>query len=85
MHNELRYQAKMHVISEKLSKEKIKFYIFSPNLFIFIFMKNIKHALMVKKLILACMARSNLSLGREVQNYQDRKAATRHAFFIIPK
>jgi hypothetical protein len=48
-------------------------------------MKNIKHALMVKKLILACMARSNLSSGREVQNYQDRKAATRRAFSVIPK
>jgi hypothetical protein len=33
MHNELRYQAKTHAISEKLSKEKIKFRIFSPNIF----------------------------------------------------
>jgi hypothetical protein len=33
MHNELRYQAKTHAISEKLSKEKIKFRIFSPNFF----------------------------------------------------
>jgi hypothetical protein len=36
MHNELRYQAKTYTISEKLSKEKIKFYIFSPNFFFFI-------------------------------------------------
>jgi len=48
MHNELRYQAKTHAISEKLSKEKIKFCIFSPNyiyiyfLFYF-FMKNNKN------------------------------------------
>jgi hypothetical protein len=33
MHNELRYQAKTHAISEKLSKEKIKFSIFSPKFF----------------------------------------------------
>jgi hypothetical protein len=37
MHNELRYQAKTHTISEKLSKEKIKFCIFSPNFFFFFF------------------------------------------------
>jgi hypothetical protein len=36
MHNELRYQAKTHAISEKLSKEKIKFRIFSPNFFFFV-------------------------------------------------
>jgi len=35
MHNELRYQAKTNAISEKLSKEKIKFRIFSPNFFFF--------------------------------------------------
>jgi hypothetical protein len=34
MHNELRYQAKAHAISEKLSKEKKKFCIFSPILFL---------------------------------------------------
>jgi hypothetical protein len=37
MHNELRYQAKTHAISEKLSKEKIKFCIFSP---FFVLLKN---------------------------------------------
>jgi len=38
MHNELRYQEKIHMISEKLSKEnKIKFFIFSLN-FIFLFL-----------------------------------------------
>jgi hypothetical protein len=39
MHNELRYQAKTHAISEKLSKEKEKkkkISIFSPNLYIYI-------------------------------------------------
>jgi hypothetical protein len=34
MHNELRYQAKTHTISEKLLKEKIKFCIFSPIFFL---------------------------------------------------
>jgi len=34
MHNELKYQAKRHAISEKLSKEKKKnLCIFSPNFF----------------------------------------------------
>jgi hypothetical protein len=37
MHNELRYQAKTHAIFEKLSKEKIKFRIFSPNIFFYFF------------------------------------------------
>jgi hypothetical protein len=40
MHNELRYQAKTHAISEKLSREKIKFRIFSPNLFFFLVENN---------------------------------------------
>jgi hypothetical protein len=40
MQNELRYQAKMHIISEKLSKEKLKFYILSP--FFFLMLKIIK-------------------------------------------
>jgi hypothetical protein len=39
MHYELRYLAKTHAISEKLSKEKIKFRIFSPN-FILFFVEN---------------------------------------------
>lgn len=59
MHNELRYQAKTHTIFEKLSKEKIKFYIFSPIFFIsfiFFFMlktikqKNNKDMLMEKEM-----------------------------------
>jgi hypothetical protein len=38
MHNELRYQAKIHVMSEKLSqKKKKKICIFSPQFFIFYF------------------------------------------------
>jgi hypothetical protein len=37
MHNELRYQAKTHSISEKLSREKIKFRILSH---IFFLLKN---------------------------------------------
>jgi hypothetical protein len=32
----------------------------------------------------ACVVRSNLFSGREVQNYQDRKAVAQHAFFVIP-
>jgi hypothetical protein len=39
MHNELRYQAKIHTITEKLSKEKIKFCIFS-SIFFFNFENN---------------------------------------------
>jgi len=35
MHNELRYQAKTHVISEKLSKEKIKILHLLPQFFLF--------------------------------------------------
>jgi hypothetical protein len=42
MHNELRYQAKTHVISEKLSKEKIKFCIFSPIYLFFYVEKKIR-------------------------------------------
>jgi hypothetical protein len=33
MHNELRYQAKRHAISEKLLKERIKIYASSPLIF----------------------------------------------------
>jgi len=40
MHNELRYQAKTHTISEKLSKEKVKFCIFSLIFFFFYVVKN---------------------------------------------
>jgi hypothetical protein len=53
MHNELRYQAKIHTISEKLSKEKIKFCIFSPNFFFYVEKNNTqkqqKHAYRDKK------------------------------------
>jgi hypothetical protein len=51
MHNELRYQAKTHAISEKLSKEKIKFRIFSPNFFLLKTnkLKNNKEMLMEKE------------------------------------
>jgi len=38
IHNELRYPAKIHAISEKLSKEKIKkFYISPPNYYYYYF------------------------------------------------
>jgi hypothetical protein len=37
MHNELRYQAKRHVISEKLLKEKIKILHFLPHFFFHFF------------------------------------------------
>jgi len=43
MHNELRYQAKTHIISKKLSKEKNKFCISSPNFcFFFLVVENNK-------------------------------------------
>jgi hypothetical protein len=35
MHNELRYHAKIQVISDMPRKEKIKFLAFSPNIFFF--------------------------------------------------
>jgi hypothetical protein len=70
MHNELRYQAKIHTISEKLSKEKEKNKnsASSPTIFFF----------------LACKVRANLTSRGEVWNYQDRKAAARRAFSVIP-
>jgi len=37
-----------------------------------------------KNLIQACKVMANLTLGREVWRYQDRKAAARHAFSTIP-
>jgi hypothetical protein len=81
MHNELRYQAKTHEISEKLSKEKKKICIFSPIFFL------IKTCFKGKetKLNLACVARSNLSSRRNDQNYQYKKAAALRAFSVIPK
>jgi hypothetical protein len=42
MYNELRYQAKTHAIPEKLSKEKIKFFIFFPKYFFFNMLKKNK-------------------------------------------
>jgi hypothetical protein len=44
MYNELRYQARTHTISEKLSKEKKKkkICIFSPILFLFFLLKTLK-------------------------------------------
>jgi hypothetical protein len=40
MHNELRYQAKIHAISEKLSKERNKVPHLLPIFFIFFLLKN---------------------------------------------
>jgi hypothetical protein len=40
MHNELRYQAKTHAISEKLSKERNKVSHLLPIFFIFFLLKN---------------------------------------------
>jgi hypothetical protein len=40
MHNELRYQAKTHAISEKLSKERNKVPHLLPNFFFFFLLKN---------------------------------------------
>jgi hypothetical protein len=50
MHNELRYQAKTHAISEKLSKERNKVPHLLPNYFFFFLLKidkqkNNKHML----------------------------------------
>lgn len=42
IYNELRYQAKIHTISEKLSKEKIKFCVFSLNFLFFYVEKEIR-------------------------------------------
>jgi hypothetical protein len=42
MHNELRYQAKTHAISEKLSKERNKVPHLLPNFFFFFLLKNEK-------------------------------------------
>jgi hypothetical protein len=62
MHNELRYQAKIYTISEKLSKEKKKkkFRIFSPNFFFLLLktnkQKNNKDMLMEKEMAyIPCM------------------------------
>jgi hypothetical protein len=39
MHNELRFQAKIHTISEKLSKEKIKILHLLPQFFFFLYLQ----------------------------------------------
>jgi hypothetical protein len=78
MHNELRYQAKIHTISAKLLKEKRKKKSSSsPPIFFFLMKKTIKTCSKGQetKLNLACVARSNMSSRRKDQNYQYRKAA----------
>jgi hypothetical protein len=54
MHNELRYQAKTHAISEKLSKERNKVPHLLPNFFFFLLKneteKNKKDMLMEKEM-----------------------------------
>jgi hypothetical protein len=91
MHNELRYQAKIHTISAKLFKRENKIlHIFPQNLFIFFLKKKKKqerHASTIKKinLHLACVARSNLSIRRKDQNYQYRKSSCPTCFFCHPQ
>jgi len=47
--------------------------------------KQQKHATQEKKnLVQACKVRANMTSGREVYLYQDRKAATRRTFSVIP-
>jgi hypothetical protein len=79
MHNELRYQAKTHAISEKLFKKN---YASTPQFFFLI-----KTCFKGKetKLNLACVARSNMSSRRNDQNYQYRKVTARRAFSVIPR
>jgi len=73
MHQELRHQVKIHMISEKLNKG-IKICIFLPPALFFLLFKikvekQQKHAAYEKEkknLVQACKTRANLSSGREV-------------------
>jgi hypothetical protein len=91
MQNELRYQAKIRAISKKLAKEKIKISHLLPQFFFFYYEKNNTKTTTTcskvknQNLNCACVVRSNMYSQREVQNYQDRKAATRRAFSVILK
>jgi hypothetical protein len=72
MHNELRYHAKTHAISEKLSKERNKVLHLFPNFFFFLLknnkQKNNKYMLMEKEMTSnpSMQGKPNLSSWREV-------------------
>jgi hypothetical protein len=89
MHNELRYHAKKHEISEKLLKEKIKFLHLLPQIifyYLFLFQKMAKTCMKVKNQNLnqACVVRSNMSSRREVQITKTEKQLPCMLFLSAP-
>jgi hypothetical protein len=83
MHNELRYPAKTHTISEKLSKERNKALHLLPNFFFFFVEKRDKEQKQQRHAYgkgndiysLACKVMPNSSSWREVYKYQDIKSS----------